>query len=58
VRRVIAEAREWLRPGGHLLVETSEDQATFALDEVARTGLTPRLARDDELDATVVIGGP
>jgi release factor glutamine methyltransferase len=58
VRRVIAEARAWLRPGGHLLVETSEDQAAFALEEVARTGLTPGLARDDELDATVVIGGP
>jgi len=58
VRRVIAEARAWLRPGGHLLVETSEDQATSVLHEVAHTGLTPRLARDDELDATVVIGGP
>jgi release factor glutamine methyltransferase len=58
VRRVIAEARAWLRPGGSLLVETSEDQATSVLHEVARTGLTPRLARDDELDATVVIGGP
>jgi release factor glutamine methyltransferase len=57
VRRVIAGARSWLRPGGHLLVETSEDQATAVLREVARTGLTPRLARDEELDATVVIGG-
>jgi release factor glutamine methyltransferase len=58
VRRVVAGARSWLRPGGHLLVETSEDQATAVLREVARTGLTPRLARDEELDATVVIGGP
>ena len=58
VRRVIAGAPSWLRPGGHVLVETSEDQAEVALDELRRAGFTPRLARDDELDATVVIGGP
>ena len=58
VRRVIAGAPSWLRPGGHVLVETSEDQAEVALDELRRAGFAPRLARDDELDATVVIGGP
>jgi len=58
VRRVIAGAPSWLRPGGHVLVETSEDQAEVALDELRRAGSTPRLVRDDELDATVVIGGP
>jgi release factor glutamine methyltransferase len=58
VRRVIAEAREWLRLGGHLLVETSEDQAPLAMEAIARTGLVPRVVRDEELDATVVIGGP
>jgi release factor glutamine methyltransferase len=58
VRRVISGAPSWLRPGGHVLVETSEDQAEVALDELRRAGFTPRLARDDELDATVVIGGP
>jgi release factor glutamine methyltransferase len=58
VRRVIAEAREWLRPGGHVLVETSEDQAAQAVEEIAGIGLVPSLVRDDELDATVVIGGP
>jgi release factor glutamine methyltransferase len=57
VRRVIAGAPSWLRPGGHVLVETSEDQAGPALDELRRAGFTPRLARDEELDATVVIGG-
>jgi release factor glutamine methyltransferase len=58
VRRVIAGAPSWLRPGGHVLVETSEDQAEAALHELRRAGFTPRLARDEELDATVVIGGP
>jgi release factor glutamine methyltransferase len=58
VRRVIAGAPSWLRPGGHVLVETSEDQAEVALHELRRAGFTPRLARDEELDATVVIGGP
>jgi release factor glutamine methyltransferase len=57
VRRVIAGAPSWLRPGGHVLVETSEDQADVALTELRRAGFTPRLLRDDELDATVVIGG-
>jgi len=58
VRRVIAGAPSWLRPGGHVLVETSEDQAGLALEELRRAAFTPRLVRDEELDATVVIGGP
>ena len=57
VRRVIAGARAWLRPGGHLLVETSEDQAPRAVEAMTRSGLAPRVARSEELDATVVIGG-
>jgi release factor glutamine methyltransferase len=55
LRRVIAGAGEWLAPGGHLLVETSPRQAPHALDAAGRHGLRPRLARSDELDATVVI---
>src|SRR3954447_2713177 len=42
-RRVIAQARGWLAPGGSLLFETSEDQAPAAVAEVARAGLAPRL---------------
>jgi release factor glutamine methyltransferase len=56
VRRVIAAAPSWLRPGGHLLVETSEDQAPLAVRAVTRSGLIPRVVGSDELDATVVIG--
>ena len=40
LRRVAAEAPEWLAPGGCLLVETSERQAPLALDTFRRCGLT------------------
>ncbi|MEN3540358.1 putative protein N(5)-glutamine methyltransferase [Microbispora sp. ZYX-F-249] len=56
VRRVVAGAAGWLAPGGHLLVETSESQAEETAEAVARAGLATRLAHDDELDATAVIG--
>lgn len=56
LRRVIAAAPRWLTPGGHLLVETSEDQAPGTVRAFARNGLIPRVARSDELDATVVMG--
>ncbi len=55
-RRVAAGASEWLAPGGHLLIETSERQAPHTVDAVARSGLRARVARSDELDGTVVIG--
>lgn len=56
LRRVSAEAALWLAPGGHLLVETSEHQAMLAVDIFAGDGLTPRIASDHEIGATVVIG--
>ncbi|MCW2699554.1 MAG: putative protein N(5)-glutamine methyltransferase [Blastococcus sp.] len=55
-RRVIAGAPGWLAAGGSLLFETSEDQAPAALALVRAAGLLPRVAVDDELGATVVIG--
>ena len=55
-RRVIADATEWLAPGGHLLLETSARQSTATSDAFARAGLGPRTAREEDLDATVVIG--
>jgi release factor glutamine methyltransferase len=56
LRRVSAAAPQWLAPDGCLLVETSERQAPQTVDTVAGSGLIPRLARSDELNATVVIG--
>jgi len=56
LRRVAAGAPEWLRPGGHLLIETSESQAPPAQAAFAASGLTAWVASSDDLDATVVIG--
>ncbi|MFF7640221.1 putative protein N(5)-glutamine methyltransferase [Streptomyces canus] len=56
LRRVAAEASQWLAPGGRLLVETSERQASAAVDAFTRSGLTSHLAVSEELYAHVVIG--
>jgi len=56
LRRVAAAAPRWLAPGGHLLSETSERQAPAAAAALAGSGLVPRVARSEELSATVVIG--
>jgi len=56
LRRVTEAAPAWLAPGGHLLFETSERQARSAVEAVARSGLNARVAEDDEMGATVVIG--
>jgi release factor glutamine methyltransferase len=56
LRRVAADARLWLAPGGHLLVETSERQAEQAVEIFAAAGLRARVSSSEELDATVIIG--
>jgi release factor glutamine methyltransferase len=56
LRRVIAGARLWLAPGGHLLSEISDRQAAAAVEAVAGGGLIPRVTSSEELDATVIIG--
>jgi release factor glutamine methyltransferase len=56
LRRVSAATPEWLAPGGHLLIETSERQAPHAVAAFAADGLTARIVRSAELHATVVIG--
>jgi release factor glutamine methyltransferase len=56
LRRVAAEAARWLAPGGSLLSETSERQADHALEILRAGGLTARLATDEELYATVIVG--
>jgi release factor glutamine methyltransferase len=55
VRRVTAGAVSWLTPGGHLLVETSRDQAPRTSALCADAGLRPRVVRSRSLDATVVV---
>ncbi len=56
LRRVIAGAPDWLAPAGHLLVETSDSQAAETAAAVAGAGLEPRVARSEDLGATIVIG--
>ncbi len=56
LRRVAAEAPDWLAPGGHLLIETSERQAPVAVDAFVRSGLVAEVASSEEFHATVVIG--
>jgi len=56
LRRVAAGARDWLGPGGHLLIETSEVQAPPAVSAFAASGLRARVESSADLNATVVIG--
>ncbi|MFI0717146.1 putative protein N(5)-glutamine methyltransferase [Streptomyces inhibens] len=56
LRRVTAAAPQWLAPGGHLLVETSERQVPHAVEAFTRNGLLTQVASCDELYATVIIG--
>jgi release factor glutamine methyltransferase len=55
-RRVVEEAAEWLVPGGHLLIETSEVQAPATAAVMADAGFAARTVRSEDLDGTVVIG--
>ena len=55
-RRVADAAPGWLAPGGYLLMEISDGQASLAVDMVSARGLSARVSRWDELEATVVIG--
>jgi release factor glutamine methyltransferase len=56
LRRVTAGAPDWLAPGGHLLIETSERQAPPAAAAFEASGLTSRVATSADLNATVLIG--
>ena len=56
LRRVAAGSSTWLAPGGHLLVETSQQQAESARAILLANALVPRMVSDKELGATVIIG--
>jgi len=56
LRRAAAGAPGWLAPGGHLLIETSADQAAAAAAAFAAAGLVPAVDADEDLGATVVVG--
>lgn len=56
LRRVASEAPRWLAPGGHLLTESGERQATGAVGVLEGAGLRARVVRDEEIGATIVVG--
>jgi release factor glutamine methyltransferase len=56
VRRVAAEAAEWLAPGGSLLTEVSELQAAAAVGLLEAHGFDARARYSEEYYATVVVG--
>jgi release factor glutamine methyltransferase len=56
LRRVVAAAPDWLAPGGRVLVESGEEQAAALAAEVRAAGLTPAVAADPGVGATVVTG--
>jgi release factor glutamine methyltransferase len=55
LRRVAAGAPAWLAAGGHLLIETSSEQAPTAVQVFSGCGLTARVATCTDRYATVVI---
>ena len=55
-RRVVAEAGEWLAPGGSVVLEASAAQARITAGLLAGVGLQARTEEDEELDAAAVVG--
>ncbi|MBW0106089.1 putative protein N(5)-glutamine methyltransferase [Pseudonocardia sp. KRD291] len=55
-RRVAAVAPGWLAPGGSLLIETGEEQASVLAGVFTGNGLHARVVEDYDLGSTVVIG--
>jgi release factor glutamine methyltransferase len=55
-RRVAAGAAHWLAPGGAVLVEASERQASAARAIFDAAGLSTQVRHDDDRDATVIVG--
>ena len=56
LRRVVADAPAWLRPGGRLVVETGRDQAERLAALVVTAGLEASIETDEEIGGTVVLG--
>jgi release factor glutamine methyltransferase len=55
IGRVLAEAPDWLAPGGAVLVESSRDQAVAVTELARRHQLTPTVRTSPERSATVVL---
>ncbi|WP_157874080.1 putative protein N(5)-glutamine methyltransferase [Psychromicrobium lacuslunae] len=56
-RRVAAEVSNWIAPGGHIVMETSERQAPASAELFAEQGLSVQVRSSTELAATVIVAG-
>jgi release factor glutamine methyltransferase len=56
VRRIAADAPRWLRPGGLLLLETSQRQVAGVVAALTEARLVPEVVEDADLGAVVVVG--
>ncbi|MGC4109117.1 MAG: putative protein N(5)-glutamine methyltransferase [Nocardioides sp.] len=54
-RRVASGAREWLRPGGRLVLETGRAQAERTVSLLRAAGLTSSVETDDDIGGTAVL---
>nr|WP_237421644.1 putative protein N(5)-glutamine methyltransferase [Gordonia sp. SID5947] len=54
--RVASVVGEWLRPGGHVLIESGAVQARLTAEALSGAGLGTAVASSEEMAATVVIG--
>ena len=55
-RRIIQTAPTWMVPGGSVLIEASESQASSVVELFTRAGLAASVRHSDELETTVVVG--
>ncbi|WP_016907985.1 putative protein N(5)-glutamine methyltransferase [Streptomyces xiaopingdaonensis] len=55
LRRVVAEAPQWLAPGGKLFSEAVERQIPAATAAARTAGLLPEVAHDEQREASVLI---
>lgn len=56
LRRVAAEAADWLAPGGYLFTEASTEQAPLAAEILSAAGLVTTISTDEDDFGTTVIG--
>ncbi|WAC55938.1 putative protein N(5)-glutamine methyltransferase [Gordonia sp. SL306] len=55
-RRVARSVGQWLRPGGHVLIETGDVQSRLTAEALAEAGLGTTVASSEQMWATVVVG--
>ncbi|MHC8606276.1 putative protein N(5)-glutamine methyltransferase [Paenarthrobacter ureafaciens] len=55
-RRVVRDSPEWLSPGGTLLIETSDEQASATASLMVDAGLRASVLFDGDFGATLVLG--